>query len=67
MNSKQLGIIEIIIATLIWGTLGIIIKSIEMEPASIVAYRSLIAVPIMIFLLRKKVHLIKMVVILQMY
>ena len=59
MNSKQLGIIEIIIATLIWGTLGIIIKSIEMEPASIVAYRSLIAVPIMIFLLRKKVHLIK--------
>jgi drug/metabolite transporter (DMT)-like permease len=59
MNSKQLGIIEIIIATLIWGTLGVIIKSIEMEPASIVAYRSLIAVPIMIFLLRKKVHLIK--------
>ena len=50
MNSKQLGIIEIIIATLIWGTLGVIIKSIEMEPASIVAYRSLIAVPIMIFL-----------------
>ena len=57
MNSKQLGIIEIIIATLIWGTLGVIIKSIEMEPASIVAYRSLIAAPIMIVLLRKERHL----------
>ena len=59
MNSKQLGIIEIIIATLIWGTLGVIIKSIEMEPASIVAYRSLIAAPIIIFLLRRKRHLIE--------
>ena len=57
MNSKQLGIIEIIIATSIWGTLGIIIKSIEMEPSSIVAYRSLIAAPIMIVLLRKERHL----------
>jgi drug/metabolite transporter (DMT)-like permease len=59
MNSKQQGIIEIIIATLIWGTLGVIIKSIEMEPASIVAYRSLIAAPIIIFLLRRKRHLIE--------
>ena len=58
-NSKRFGIIEITIATLIWGTLGVIVKSIDMEPAAIVAYRSIIAMPIMIFLLRKQKYSLK--------
>ena len=59
MNSKQQGIIEIIIATLIWGTLGIIIRSIELEAGTVVAYRSIIAAPIMIFLLLRQKHWVK--------
>ena len=58
-NSKRFGIIEITIAALIWGTLGIIVKSIDMEPVAIVAYRSIIAMPIMIFLLRKQKYSLK--------
>jgi drug/metabolite transporter (DMT)-like permease len=59
MNTKQQGIIEIIIATLIWGTLGIIVRSIELEAGTVVAFRSIIAAPIMIFLLLRQKHWIK--------
>ena len=59
MNSKRQGIIEIIIATLIWGTLGIIVRSIELEAGTVVAYRSIIAAPIMVFLLLRQKHWVK--------
>ena len=49
-----MGIIEIVVATLIWGSLGVMVRNIDMEPFSIVAYRSLIALPIMLILFRKK-------------
>ena len=54
MNKNTIGIIEIIVATLIWGSLGVMVRNIDMEPFSIVAYRSLIALPIMLVLFRKK-------------
>ena len=54
MNKNTIGIIEIVIATLIWGSLGVMVRNIDMEPFSIVAYRSLIALPIMLILFRKK-------------
>ena len=54
MNKNTIGIIEIIVATLIWGSLGVMVRNIDMEPFSIVAYRSLIALPIMLILFRKK-------------
>ena len=54
MDKNTIGIIEIIVATLIWGSLGVMVRNIDMEPFSIVAYRSLIALPIMLVLFRKK-------------
>ena len=54
MNKNTIGIIEIVVATLIWGSLGVMVRNIDMEPFSIVAYRSLIALPIMLILFRKK-------------
>ena len=54
MNKNTIGIIEIVVATLIWGSLGVMVRNIYMEPFSIVAYRSLIALPIMLILFRKK-------------
>tara|TARA_B100001750_G_scaffold159896_1_gene128885 strand:+ start:284 stop:1144 length:861 start_codon:yes stop_codon:yes gene_type:complete len=54
LNKNTIGIIEIIVATLIWGSLGVMVRNIDMEPFSIVAYRSLIALPIMLVLFRKK-------------
>ena len=54
MDKNTIGIIEIIVATLIWGSLGVMVRNIDMEPFSIVAYRSLIALPIMLILFRKK-------------
>ena len=54
MNKNTIGIIEIIVATLIWGSLGVMVRNIDMEPFSIVAYRSLVALPIMLILFRKK-------------
>ncbi len=53
LDSKTFGIIEIIFATLIWGSLGVVIRNIDMDPFSIVAYRALIALPIMIILFSK--------------
>ena len=54
MENKTVGIIEIIVATLIWGSLGVMVRNIDMDPFSIVAYRALIALPIMLVLFRKK-------------
>ena len=53
VDAKTFGIIEIIIATLIWGSLGVMIRNIDMDPFSIVAYRSLIALPVMMLLFVK--------------
>ena len=53
IDAKTFGIIEIIIATLIWGSLGVMIRNIDMDPFSIVAYRSLIALPVMMLLFVK--------------
>ena len=53
VDAKTFGIIEIIIATLIWGSLGVMISNIDMDPFSIVAYRSLIALPVMMLLFVK--------------
>tara|TARA_B100000029_G_C17607700_1_gene968052 strand:- start:5313 stop:6194 length:882 start_codon:yes stop_codon:yes gene_type:complete len=54
LENKTVGIIEIIVATLIWGSLGVMVRNIDMDPFSIVAYRALIALPIMLVLFRKK-------------
>ena len=48
LSSTKIGIIELVICALIWGSLGVIVRSLPYSSFQLVEFRVLIALPIML-------------------
>ena len=48
LSSAKIGIIELVICALIWGSLGVIVRSLPYSSFQLVEFRVLIALPIML-------------------